>query len=198
MRAGLGQFELAFKMSCPANLVVFRFLNDPQRAYDIIAKVGTGAGGQSLHLEAACCKSHHVLLVVVGNEADEAAWCLCHKMLFFLLATSHSLPALPCCQAAEEDALVVYTLVSTDIIKSLRTACQLYNVPCVDLWSPLLDSMELHLQSVRKGVPLSSVDRRSMLSGDYFRWGPAAVASIVYLLACNAACVSIHVMPSCL
>lgn len=63
VRAGLGQFELAFKMSCPANLVVFRFLNDPQRAYDIIAKVGTGAGGGSLHLEAACCKSKHMLMV---------------------------------------------------------------------------------------------------------------------------------------
>lgn len=92
---------------------------------------------------------------------------------------------------------MVYTLVSTDIIKSLRTACQLYNVPCVDLWSPLLDSMELHLQSVRKGVPLSSADRRSMLSGDYFRWDlpkcPALCTCWGYLrlyvyMSCHRAC----------
>jgi hypothetical protein len=49
VRAALGQFEACYKMSCPANLVVFRFLNDEQRAYDIIEKVrrraaGAGAG----------------------------------------------------------------------------------------------------------------------------------------------------------
>jgi hypothetical protein len=66
----------------------------------------------------------------------------------------------------------VYTLVSAPIIKAVRTACQLYTVHCVDLWSTLLDDMEQHLQSVRKGVPLSSAERRTMLSGDYFRWGP--------------------------
>ena len=62
-----------------------------------------------------------------------------------------------CCQAFEliekaehENALVVYTLVDNAVVKALRTAAQLHNVVTVDLWGPLLDSMESHLETMRR------------------------------------------------
>lgn len=36
VRAALGQFENCFKMSCPANLLIFRFLSTPKKAYEIV------------------------------------------------------------------------------------------------------------------------------------------------------------------
>ena len=39
----------------------------------------------------------------------------------------------------------------------------------VDLWSDLLDNMEVHLELIRSGVPLGSTDHHVALSADYFR-----------------------------
>ena len=44
-------------------------------------------------------------------------------------------------QAAEDDALVVYTLSAPEMVTSVMTACKLYKVESVNLWGPLLESM---------------------------------------------------------
>ncbi len=53
------------------------------------------------------------------------------------------------CVCVQEDALVVYTLVDPKMVKAVQTACQLQAVRYVDLWSALLDNMEVHLNAVR-------------------------------------------------
>ncbi|PNH11689.1 Pyruvate, phosphate dikinase regulatory protein 1, chloroplastic, partial [Tetrabaena socialis] len=53
-------------------------------------------------------------------------------------------------EAAKEDALVVYTLVDPKTVKAVQTACQLQNVRYVDLWTTLLDTMEVHLNALRR------------------------------------------------
>lgn len=53
-------------------------------------------------------------------------------------------------RAEQENALVVYTLVDNNMVKALRTAAQLHRVQTVDLWGPLLDSMESHLETMRR------------------------------------------------
>lgn len=50
----------------------------------------------------------------------------------------------------QEDALVVYTLVDPKAVKAVQTACKLQGVRYVDLWSELLDNMEVHLNAVRR------------------------------------------------
>lgn len=52
----------------------------------------------------------------------------------------------------QEDALVVYTLVDPKMVKAVQTACGLYSVRYVDLWTALLDSMEVHLNALRRWV----------------------------------------------
>jgi [pyruvate, phosphate dikinase]-phosphate phosphotransferase / [pyruvate, phosphate dikinase] kinase len=58
-------------------------------------------------------------------------------------------------QAAEDDALVVYTLSAPEMVTSVMTACKLYKVESVNLWGPLLESMEAHLMMTRMGVPIT-------------------------------------------
>ena len=81
-------------------------------------------------------------------------------------------------QAKEEDALVVYTLSVPEMVTSVMTACKLYGVRSVNLWGPLLESMEAHLMMTRIGVPMtergaSAVSRThtssEALSTDYYR-----------------------------
>lgn len=43
----------------------------------------------------------------------------------------------------------MYTLVDPKMVKAVQTACQLQAVRYVDLWSALLDNMEVHLNAVR-------------------------------------------------
>ncbi len=58
----------------------------------------------------------------------------------------------------QEDALVVYTLVDPKAVKAVQTACKLQGVRYVDLWSELLDNMEVHLNAVRRcGVCVGGV-----------------------------------------
>ena len=81
-------------------------------------------------------------------------------------------------QAKEDDALVVYTLSVPEMVTSVMTACKLYGVRSVNLWGPLLESMEAHLMMTRIGVPMtergaSTVSRThtssEALSTDYYR-----------------------------
>ena len=75
-------------------------------------------------------------------------------------------------QAAEDDALVVYTLADAAMATAVKTACKLYSVNSVNLWGPLLESMEEHLDVNRTGVPMvsrSSHVSSDSLSNDYFR-----------------------------
>lgn len=72
-------------------------------------------------------------------------------------------------KAAVTGALVVYTLVDPHLIHSVETACQLYGVPCVDLWTPLLDVLEVHLSAPRRTVPFTEENRQLALSTDYFK-----------------------------
>ncbi|GIL98352.1 hypothetical protein Vretimale_3740, partial [Volvox reticuliferus] len=75
-------------------------------------------------------------------------------------------------EAAKEDALVVYTLVDPKAVKVVQTACKLQNVRYVDLWTALLDTMEVHLNAVRSGVPASLTETRkptASLTDEYFR-----------------------------
>ena len=81
-------------------------------------------------------------------------------------------------QAKEDDALVVYTLSVPEMVTSVMTACKLYGVRSVNLWGPLLESMEVHLMMTRIGVPMtergaSTVSRThtssEALSTDYYR-----------------------------
>jgi len=81
-------------------------------------------------------------------------------------------------QAKEDDALVVYTLSVPEMVTSVMTACKLYEVRSVNLWGPLLESMEAHLMMTRIGVPMtergaSTVSRThtssEALSTDYYR-----------------------------
>ena len=81
-------------------------------------------------------------------------------------------------QAKEDDALVVYTLSVPEMVTSVMTACKLYGVRSVNLWGPLLESMEAHLMMTRIGVPMtergaSAVSRThtssEALSTDYYR-----------------------------
>eukprot|EP01026_Neomeris_dumetosa_P009042 TRINITY_DN1298_c0_g2_i5.p1 TRINITY_DN1298_c0_g2~~TRINITY_DN1298_c0_g2_i5.p1 ORF type:complete len:529 (-),score=45.26 TRINITY_DN1298_c0_g2_i5:153-1739(-) len=109
VRAALGQFELCYQLSCPANMVIFRF-----------------------------------------QESQDSVYEIAHK-------------------AQQEDALIVYTLVNPDMVKAIKTAAKLYDVKAVDLWSNLVDNMELHLDTVRSGLPLTSPKRRTELPADYFR-----------------------------
>lgn len=52
--------------------------------------------------------------------------------------------------AAKENALVVFTLVDPKLVKIIQTACGMYEVKYVDLWSNLLDIMEEHLNASRR------------------------------------------------
>ena len=81
-------------------------------------------------------------------------------------------------QAKEDDELVVYTLSVPEMVTSVMTACKLYGVRSVNLWGPLLESMEAHLMMTRIGVPMtergaSTVSRThtssEALSTDYYR-----------------------------
>ncbi|GLC59190.1 hypothetical protein PLESTB_001460200 [Pleodorina starrii] len=75
-------------------------------------------------------------------------------------------------EAAKEDALVVYTLVDPKAVKLVQTACKLGGVRYVDLWTALLDTMEVHLNAVRSGVPASLAEVRkptASLTDEYFR-----------------------------
>ena len=79
-------------------------------------------------------------------------------------------------QAAEDDALVVYTLSAPEMVTSVMTACKLYKVQSVNLWGPLLESMEAHLMMTRMGVPITergastnSHSSSEALSTDYYR-----------------------------
>ena len=77
-------------------------------------------------------------------------------------------------QAAEDDALVVYTLSDPSMATAVKTACKLYGgVKSVNLWGPLLESMEEHLAMNRTGVPMISRaaghSTSESLSNDYFR-----------------------------
>ncbi|KAG2491314.1 hypothetical protein HYH03_010320 [Edaphochlamys debaryana] len=75
-------------------------------------------------------------------------------------------------EAAKEDALVVYTLVDPKTVKAVQTACKALQVPYVDLWTELLDTMEVHLNAVRSGVPASAETLRkpkAALSDEYFK-----------------------------
>lgn len=74
-------------------------------------------------------------------------------------------------KAAAANALVAYTLVEPKIIKAVCLACQLHGVRYVDLWTNLLDEMELHLETARAGVPGTRLQRQAVLSPDYYRCG---------------------------
>ena len=80
-----------------------------------------------------------------------------------------------CRQAAEDDALVVYTLSDADMATAVETACKLYGVKSVNLWGPLLAAMEDHLAMRTTGVPMSEAAARrrhsssETLSTDYYR-----------------------------
>ena len=80
-----------------------------------------------------------------------------------------------CEQAAEDDALVVYTLSDADMATAVETACKLYGVKSVNLWGPLLAAMEDHLAMRTTGVPMSEAAARrkhsssDILSTDYYR-----------------------------
>jgi len=56
-------------------------------------------------------------------------------------------------QAALENAIVVFTLVDPELVTDIKTACALYEVKYVDLWSDLLDMMEDHLDTTRRQGP---------------------------------------------
>jgi regulator of PEP synthase PpsR (kinase-PPPase family) len=49
--------------------------------------------------------------------------------------------------------MIVYTLVDPALVHAVKTASEMLGVRCVDLWTPLLDSMEGHLHSARRYVP---------------------------------------------
>ncbi|KAF5839524.1 hypothetical protein DUNSADRAFT_595 [Dunaliella salina] len=78
VKAALSQFEACFDTTAPASIVVTRFLEDEQRAFQMVE------------------------------------------------------------QAAKQDALLVYTLVDRKVLTAVQTACKLFNVRHVDLWSNLL------------------------------------------------------------
>ncbi|MEW5299501.1 MAG: hypothetical protein WDW38_004460 [Sanguina aurantia] len=73
--------------------------------------------------------------------------------------------------AAKENALVVYTFVDPKMIQVVQSACHLYAVRCVDLWTTLLDNMEGHLNTARSGIPMTSNTRSNApsLTADYFK-----------------------------
>lgn len=75
-------------------------------------------------------------------------------------------------RAAQEDALVVYTLASPKLVSAVAAACDHYSVVCVDMWTTLLEMMEEHLETSRSLEPrLSFVGRRRpVLSKQYFDW----------------------------
>ena len=73
-------------------------------------------------------------------------------------------------QAAKEDALIVYTLVEKRMKQAVESACKLYKVNSVDMWSNLLEEMEVHLEKQRIGVPLGRRNSGSReLGPDYFK-----------------------------
>uniref|UniRef100_A0A7S3VUT2 Uncharacterized protein n=1 Tax=Dunaliella tertiolecta TaxID=3047 RepID=A0A7S3VUT2_DUNTE len=109
VKAALSQFEACFDTTAPATLMVTRFLEDEQRAFQMVE------------------------------------------------------------QAAKQDALLVYTLVDRKVLTAVQTACKLFNVRHVDLWSNLLDHMEEHLESSRSGIPMTQHAPRHQLGEDYFK-----------------------------
>lgn len=78
VKAALSQFEACFDTSAPATIVVTRFLENEQKAFELVE------------------------------------------------------------QAAATDALLVYTLVDPKVLSAVQTACKLFQVRNVDLWSNLL------------------------------------------------------------
>jgi len=109
VKAALGQFEQLVATTVPANLVIFRFVDDRQKCFEIVRR------------------------------------------------------------AKREDALVVFTLSDPETAKSMLTACQLHQVPNVDLWTYLINAMEEHLEQVRIGKPLTEITRKKVLDKDYFK-----------------------------
>ncbi|KAG2445636.1 hypothetical protein HXX76_000246 [Chlamydomonas incerta] len=113
VRAALNQFEARCRTQAPAQIMIFRFVEQTDRMMDIIR------------------------------------------------------------EAAKEDALVVYTLVDPKAVKAVQTACKLQGVRYVDLWSELLDNMEVHLNAVRSGVPATLAETlrkpKAALTDEYFK-----------------------------
>ena len=52
-------------------------------------------------------------------------------------------------RAKDEDALVVFTMINTDMVLALCTAAHTLGVKYVDLWGTLLEQMDQHLDASR-------------------------------------------------
>lgn len=71
-------------------------------------------------------------------------------------------------QAAEEGALVLYTLVDPSMAEAAKHGCQLWGVPSADILSPTTEAIATHLGVAPSGIPRGAPGRNP-LSKEYFK-----------------------------
>ncbi|KAG0565229.1 hypothetical protein KC19_8G175100 [Ceratodon purpureus] len=72
-------------------------------------------------------------------------------------------------QAAQEEALVFYTLADPHMAEAAQKACEMLHVPHINILGPITDALESHLGMSPSGIPRGAPGRKTALSKQYFK-----------------------------
>ncbi|CAK9866288.1 unnamed protein product [Sphagnum jensenii] len=72
-------------------------------------------------------------------------------------------------QAAQEEALVFFTLADPQMAEAAKQACEMLHVPHVNILGPITDALHSHLGVSPSGLPRGAPGRPSTLSKQYFK-----------------------------
>ncbi|KAG9454174.1 hypothetical protein H6P81_007078 [Aristolochia fimbriata] len=72
-------------------------------------------------------------------------------------------------QAAQEGALLLYTLADPTMAEAAKHACQLWGVPWADILGPTTEAIAAHLGVLPSGIPRGAPGRQLPLSKEYFK-----------------------------
>ncbi|XP_077221037.1 putative pyruvate, phosphate dikinase regulatory protein, chloroplastic [Tasmannia lanceolata] len=72
-------------------------------------------------------------------------------------------------QAAQEGALLLYTLADHSMAESAKQACQHWGVPSTDILGPTTEAIAAHLGVSPSGIPRGAPGRKIPFTKDYFR-----------------------------
>lgn len=72
-------------------------------------------------------------------------------------------------QAAQEQALVFFTLADPHMTDAANKACEMLHVPHVNILAPITDALTTHLGVSPSGIPRGAPGRKTNLSKQYFK-----------------------------
>lgn len=72
-------------------------------------------------------------------------------------------------QAAQEEALVFYTLADPHMAEAAQKACEMLHVPHINILGPITDALQSHLGVSPSGIPRGAPGRKTSLSKQYFK-----------------------------